>query len=124
MLSHSKLSSRQRLHFFAVPIVFAIAAFWFNAAFSSQDLLLCVYHQRFNVPAIQAMATDPVAQASVTFRDLMVSLQDDRNLRRRQRQTLENDERQALPAETKSAFAEITNGFVLTDACKIGRAHV
>ena len=31
-------------HFFAVPIVFAIAAFWFNAALSGQDLLLCLYH--------------------------------------------------------------------------------
>ena len=52
-------SSRQRLHFFAVPIVFAITAFWFNAAFSSQDLLLCVYHQRFNVSAIQQLILLP-----------------------------------------------------------------
>ena len=106
MLSHRKLFA-----FFAVPIVFAIAAFRFNAASSSQDLLLCVYHQRFHVAAIQAMATDPVAQTSYTYSSLMESLGDNRNLRR-----------QALPAETKSAFAEITNGFVLTDACTMHQA--
>ena len=43
--------------------MFAIATFRFNAAFSGQDLLFCVYHQRFNVPAIQAMETDHFAQA-------------------------------------------------------------
>ena len=54
--------------------------------------------------------------------DLIESLKDDRDLTRRNRQTPKEDERQALPAETKSAFAEITNGFVLTDACTMYQA--
>ena len=57
-----------------------------------------------------------------SHRDLIERLKDDRDLTRRQRQTPKEDERQALPAETKSAFAEITNGFVLTDACTMYQA--
>ena len=54
--------------------------------------------------------------------DIIARLRDDRDLTRRKRQTAKEDERQALPAETKSAFAEITNGFVLTDACTMHQA--
>ena len=82
MLSHRKLFA-----FFAVPIVFAIAAFRFNAVFSSQDLLFCVNHQRFNVPAIQAMETDHFAQARVTFSSLMDRLKDDRAVSTAQNET-------------------------------------
>ena len=57
-----------------------------------------------------------------SHRDLIERLKDDRDLTRRKRQTPKEDERQALPAETKSAFAEITNGFVLTDACTMHQA--
>ena len=54
--------------------------------------------------------------------DLIARLKDDRDLTRKTRQTSKEDDRQALPAETDSAFAEITNGFVLTDACTMHQA--
>ena len=54
--------------------------------------------------------------------DLIARLKDDRDLTRKTRQTSKEDDRQALPAETKSAFAEITNGFVFTDACTMYQA--
>ena len=54
--------------------------------------------------------------------DIMALLGDDRNLTRKTRQTSKEDDRQALPAVTDSAFHEITNGFVLTDACTMHQA--
>ena len=54
--------------------------------------------------------------------DIIARLRDDRDLTRKTRQTSKEDDRQALPAETDSAFAEITNGFVLTDACTMHQA--
>jgi len=54
--------------------------------------------------------------------DIIERLRDDRDLTRKTRQTSKEDDRQALPAETDSAFAEITNGFVLTDACTMHQA--
>ena len=78
---------------------------------------------RFKIYCFVFTISDHLAgKMDSSHEDIIARLRDDRDLTRRKRQTSKEDDRQALPAETKSEFDEITNGFVLTDACTMHQA--